>query len=188
MPYDAHATRGRLLAAAIEEFSARGLAGGRVDRIAGAAGANKRAIYDYFGDKEGLFDAAVARVVGDLNEANPLLEDELPEYAGRLFDYLHAHPQAVRLTSWWRLERPALTPGLQPGWVAHLRAVGSGQAGQIDPADLIVFIIGLANAWFLSASELLPAIGEDPGDPDRLAAHRVMVVEAARRLSDPGSS
>ena len=50
-----------------------GLAGGRVDRIAAAAAANKRAIYDYFGDKEGLFDAAVSRVVGDLNEANPLL-------------------------------------------------------------------------------------------------------------------
>lgn len=183
MPYDAHATRERLLAAAVEEFSARGLAGGRVDRIAAAAAANKRAIYDYFGDKEGLFDAAVAQVVSDLNEANPLLEDALPEYAGRLFDYLHAHPDAVRLTSWWRLERPRLAPGLQPDWVAHLRAVGARPPGKIAPPDLIVLVIGLANAWFLSASELLPAAGEDPGDPGRLAAHRSMVVEAARRLT-----
>jgi len=183
MPYDAHATRERLLAAAVEEFSARGLAGGRVDRIAAAAAANKRAIYDYFGDKEGLFDAAVAKVVSDLNEANPLLEDALPEYAGRLFDYLHAHPDAVRLTSWWRLERPRLTPGLQPDWVAHLRAVGTRPPGKIAAPDLIVLVIGLANAWFLSAFELLPAAGEDPGDPGRLAAHRAMVVEAARRLT-----
>jgi AcrR family transcriptional regulator len=188
MPYDAHATRERLLAAAIEEFSARGLAGGRVDRIAAAAAANKRAIYDYFGDKEGLFDAAVTRVVGDLIEANPLLEDDLPEYAGRLFDYLHSHPQAVRLTSWWRLERPQLTTGLQQDWVAHLRALGARPTGQIDPPDLVVFTIGLANAWFLSASELLPAAGEDPDDPRRLAAHRAMVVEATRRLSESGRS
>ena len=183
MPYDAHATRERLLAAAVEEFSARGLAGGRVDRIAAAAAAHKRAIYAYFGDKEGLFDAAVTQVVSDLNEANPLLEDELPEYAGRLFDYLHAHPDAVRLTSWWRLERPRLTPGLQSDWVAHLRAVGTRSPATIAPPDLIVLVIGLANAWFLSASELLPAAGQDPGDPGRLAAHRAMVVEAARRLT-----
>jgi AcrR family transcriptional regulator len=185
MPYDAPATRERLLAAAVEEFSARGLAGGRVDRIAAAAGANKRAIYDYFGDKEGLFDAAVARVVSDLNEANPLLEDELPVFAGRLFDYLHSHPEAVRMTSWWRLERPHLAPGLQPDWVVQLRAVGTRPPGKIAPADLIVFVIGLANAWFLSASELLPVVGEDPGSPGRLAAHREMVMEAARRLSEP---
>jgi AcrR family transcriptional regulator len=186
MPYDAHATRERLLAAAVEEFSARGLAGGRVDRIAAAAAANKRAIYDYFGDKEGLFDAAVAQVVSELNQANPLPEDDLPGYAGRLFDYLHAHPDAVRLTSWWRLERPHLTAGLPPDWGTRLRAVGARTSGTIAPADLVVFVIGLANAWFLSASELLPAAGEDPGDPARLAAHRAMVVEAARRLSQPG--
>ena len=185
MPYDARATRERLLAAAVEEFAARGLAGGRVDRIAAAATANKRAIYDYFGDKEGLFDAAVSLVVSDLNEANPLLED-LPEYAGRLFDYLHAHPDAVRLTSWWRLERPHLTAGLPTDWLTRLRGVGTRTSGAIAPADLVVFVIGLANAWFLSASELLPAAGEDPGDPARLAAHRAMVVEATRRLSAPG--
>jgi hypothetical protein len=124
-------------------------------------------------------------VVTDLNAANPLLEDDLPEYAGRLFDYLHAHPEAVRMTSWWRLERPQLTPGLPPDWVAHLNSVGTRPPSTIAPADLIVFVIGLANAWFLSASELLPAAGEDPGDPGRLAAHRTMVVEAARRLTEP---
>ena len=47
MPGDAQATRGHLIAAAIEEFSARGLAGGRVDRIAAAAHANKAQIYHY---------------------------------------------------------------------------------------------------------------------------------------------
>jgi hypothetical protein len=80
-----------------------------------------------------LFDAAVARVVSDLNEANPLLEDKLPEYAGRLFDYLHAHPEAVRLTSWWRLEGPQLTPGLRPDWVAHRAMVVEATRRLSDP-------------------------------------------------------
>jgi AcrR family transcriptional regulator len=185
MPYDAQATRERLLSAAVEEFSTWGLAGARVDRIASAAKANKRAIYDYFGDKEGLFDAALTRVVNDLNAANPLLEGDLPEYAGRLFDYLQAHPEAVRMTSWWRLERPQLTAGLQTDWVARMRAVGTRHAGGIGPVDLVILVIGLANAWFLSAAELLRTTGEDPDDPRRLAAHRAMVVAAARRLSEP---
>ena len=183
MRYDAQATRERLLTAAIEEFATRGLAGGRVDRIAAIAAANKRAIYDYFGSKEQLFDAALARVVNDLNAANPLLEDNLPEYAGRLFDYLQAHPEAVRMNSWWRLERPQLAPDLAPDWVSQLRAVNDRSTGTIGPVDLVILIIGLANAWSLSAPELLAAVGQSAADPARLATHRSKVIEGARRLS-----
>jgi AcrR family transcriptional regulator len=186
MPYDAQATRERLLDAAIAEFSALGLAGGRVDRIAASAQANKRAIYDYFGDKEGLFDAALSRVVFDLNAANPALADDLPAYAGRLFDYLQTHPEAVRMTTWWRLERPRLTTGSDDAQ-RELISAAEQWAGsdQIAGVDLLVLVLGLANAWFLSAFELLPIAGQDPGDPARLAAHRAMVVEAARRMTGP---
>jgi AcrR family transcriptional regulator len=187
MPYDAHATRERLLQAAIEEFSALGLAGGRVDRIAAAAAANKRAIYDYFGDKDGLFDAALNRVVADLNAANPARPDDMPTYAGRLFDYLQAHPEAVRMTTWWRLERPRLTTGSEAEQTALVRAAEGAGSDAISGVDLLVLVLGLANAWFLSAFELLPVAGQDPGDPQRIAAHRAMVVEATRRLSASAS-
>ena len=181
MPYDAQATRERLLTAAVDEFAARGLAGGRVDRIAAAADANKRAIYDYFGDKEGLFDAALERVVADLNAANPPVDNDMPVYAGKLFDYLQNHPEAVRMTTWWRMERPRLTTGSQRAQEALVRS--SEGAGAITGVDLLVLVLGLANAWFLSAFELLPIAGQDPADPERLAAHRATVVEAARRLA-----
>ena len=52
-----HRTRQRILAAALQEFSARGFAGARVDRIARRARANKRMLYHYFSSKEGLFRA-----------------------------------------------------------------------------------------------------------------------------------
>lgn len=64
-PRDSAATRARILGAAIDEFSAYGLAGGRIDRIAEAARANKRSIYVYYGQKEGLFNAGLHRVIGD---------------------------------------------------------------------------------------------------------------------------
>ncbi len=59
MSYDAEATRRRIFEAATAEFSARGLAGARIERIATEARANKQAIYLYFGGKEKLFGAVV---------------------------------------------------------------------------------------------------------------------------------
>src|ERR1700744_938986 len=56
MPRDSEATRTRILEAAIEEFSAHGLAGARIDRVAEAAAANKRSIYVYFKSKEKVID------------------------------------------------------------------------------------------------------------------------------------
>ena len=52
---DPERNRGRILAAALEEFARYGLGGARVDRIAARAGANKRMLYYYFGNKEELF-------------------------------------------------------------------------------------------------------------------------------------
>ena len=58
---DPKRTRERILAAALKEFSAKGLAGARVDRIARRARINKRMLYHYFGDKEDLFREVLAR-------------------------------------------------------------------------------------------------------------------------------
>lgn len=57
---DADRTRKEILTAAIEEFSARGLLGARVDAIAERIHTTKRMIYYYFGSKEGLYRAALA--------------------------------------------------------------------------------------------------------------------------------
>ena len=56
----------RILQAATEEFARYGLGGARVDRIAARAGANKRMLYYYYGNKEDLFlavlEASYARI------------------------------------------------------------------------------------------------------------------------------
>lgn len=56
---DGTLTRGKIMRAAAEEFSAKGLAGARVDEIAKSAGANKSLIYQYYGSKDGLFAAVL---------------------------------------------------------------------------------------------------------------------------------
>ena len=101
---DSAATRRRLLQAAREEFTERGIAGARVDRIGLAANANKAQIYHYFGDKDGLFDAVLERFTEEAVGAVAIDADDLPGYAARLFDYHFDHPGLLRLVTWARLE------------------------------------------------------------------------------------
>jgi AcrR family transcriptional regulator len=54
-PHDAEATKDALLRAAANVFAEVGFDGARVDEIADRAGINKRMIYSYFTDKEGLY-------------------------------------------------------------------------------------------------------------------------------------
>jgi AcrR family transcriptional regulator len=185
MVRDAAATRIRILDAAVEEFAAYGLAGARIDRIAQNASANKRALYEHFSSKEGLFAAALDRVLGDLLQAVPLTEDDLPGYAGRVFDYTLEHPEAMRMNLWCKLERPDLGRDQTIDYAAKVQAMTAGEdssASGLPPTDLIVLVYGLAIAWFINPDELLRADGSDPGSPERLAAHRAALVEAARRL------
>jgi AcrR family transcriptional regulator len=188
MARDSSATRARILDAAIDEFTAYGLAGARIDRIAETAGANKRSIYVYFENKELLFNTALHRVLSDLTAAVPLTEDDLPGFAGRMFDYTLANPQAVRMNLWRRLERPAAGPNEKDLYATKINAMTTGRsssASGLPPTDLIVLIFGLAASWMISPDDLLSADGSDPASPDRIAVHRAALVEAARRICAP---
>ena len=69
-------TRQKILDAALAEFASYGLGGARVDRIAQRAGANKRMLYYYFGDKEGLFLAALENRYEHIRSAEQALDLE----------------------------------------------------------------------------------------------------------------
>ena len=187
MPRDAAATRARILDAAVAEFSAVGLAGARIDRIAEASGSNKRMIYVYFGDKEGLFEAALQGTLGELMAAVPITEDDLPGYATRLFDHVTAHPQAWRLSMWRQLERPTSGPQaaeLYRDKVTAMRsaAAADGTISGLPAVDLLVLVQAMAGAWLVSPVDLLTADGGEPMSTERLAAHRRALDAAVRRL------
>lgn len=190
MARDSAATRARILDAAIDEFTAHGLAGARIDRIAEAAEANKRSIYVYYESKERLFSTALHRVIGDVTEAVPLTVEDLPGYAGRLFDYLLTHPEAWRMGLWLQLERPAAGPDEAAAYAEKVETMTGGRSNPtvsgLPAIDVIVLIIGLCRGWFISPEGLLAAGGGDPQSPERIAVHRAALVEAVRRLSSPG--
>jgi AcrR family transcriptional regulator len=102
---DAAKTRQRILDAATAEFSAFGMAGARVDRIAAASGSNKAMIYKYFGSKDELFDAVFDAAVVQTQRDVPIDVDDLPEYIARLWDWHRSHPEPLRISRWDALER-----------------------------------------------------------------------------------
>ncbi|MFF3859792.1 TetR family transcriptional regulator [Streptomyces sp. NPDC002209] len=190
MARDSSATKARLLDAAFSEFAAYGIAGARVDRIAEAAQANKRLIYVYYGNKEQLFDAVLQRALETGSESVPFSAEDLPGYAGAVFDHLIAQPSLMRLVVWKQLERPGVTDTEADSYRGKIAVVEEAQrAGRVDaaldPADVLTLVMGLSQAWFGAVGG--PAAGDSGTGwaPERLARHRAAVVEAVRRITAP---
>jgi AcrR family transcriptional regulator len=162
MARDADATRRRLIAAAIEEFAAHGLAGGRVDRIAAAARANKAQIYHYFGSKDALFDAAFEAMVTEIIADVPPEADDLAAYAGHLFDSYERRPEVRRMAAWRRLERGDSYPPLESIVHSNRTTIGAiaaaQEAGKISdrfaPVDLLALVLVIAAMWPALTHEL----------------------------------
>jgi AcrR family transcriptional regulator len=189
VPYTPEETKRRLLAAAVDEFSANGLAGARVDRIAQAADANKERIYAYFGDKEGLFGAALESTLLAVIHAVPITGegvDAVLDYAASVFDYQLAHPELPRLLAWEGLERT--TPvAFDARALAHTRKIAQIRAvlpglDEATAAELLLTIVTLSDGWqvFRSIDQLYS--GGRTHLPERIAARRAFVLRTVRSL------
>ncbi len=73
---DSAASRAAILQAALNEFSSAGYEGARVDRIADKAGVSKPLLYDYFGDKDDLYAAALREAYVQIRQAETQLSLE----------------------------------------------------------------------------------------------------------------
>lgn len=147
--HDAEGAREAILNAAEEVFAEHGYDGARVDAIAAKAGYNKSLLFQYFGDKLGLYTEIIKRADKEMSGLQgsllaPLLEDEtIATDAGKfrtlletivtgLFDYLVAHPRLVRILNWEAAE----------GWQMFAKF-----ASQFDTEDAEVFEKLFNRAW-----------------------------------------
>ena len=121
-------SRERILSAAFKEFAAKGFAGARVDLIAKEAAINKRMLYHYFGDKEGLFKAVLHRKVSERRAWAANLSSDPAERLPFWFKAACHDADWVRLLEWEALQddgqkvidekkRRAMTAG----WLKRLR-------------------------------------------------------------------
>jgi len=149
---DPKRTRERILAAALSEFSSRGLAGARVDRIARRARINKRMLYHYFGNKDDLFREIMRRKIEERAAWATAAPDDPGETLSHWFRLACEDVDWVRLVEW-----EALSVGDGPvlSETERRRAFDSGVAklrrGQargflprrLDPRQLLLSMIGL---------------------------------------------
>jgi AcrR family transcriptional regulator len=189
MAWNTERTKELLLAAATAEFSSKGLAGARVDRIAAAAGVNKERIYQYFGKKDELFDAVLAAELVRVMTEVPIRglgPDAFGEYAGRLFDRHTTDGVLPRLLFWEGLERGEET--VSRATRSDHCAIKVGQVLDVlpgiertDAADLLITVITLCDGW-----PVLPQIDTllAGSSPARTARRRAFIVRTATLLAD----
>ena len=193
---DPERTRASILSSATAEFARYGLGGARVDRIAERAGANKRMLYYYFGDKEGLFLAVLEHTYAGIRAAEQelhLLGSPPVEAVARLVEftwrYYLDHPEFLTLLNSENLHkgrhvrRSRRVPEMHSHLVALLRDVlrrgerqGLFRKG-VDPVQLYISIAGEGYFYLSNRYTLSRIFGRDLMAPRALAGR-------ARHISD----
>ncbi len=171
---DPKRTRERIFAAALREFSTRGLAGARVDRIARRARINKRMLYHYFGNKDGLFRAIMRRKLEERVAWATAAPDDPGETLTHWFKLACEDVDWVRLIEWEALavgDGPLLSEAERrrafDSGVAKLRAVqakGLLPRG-LDPRHLLLFMMGLTTFPLAFPQVTRLVTGLVPADP-----------------------
>ncbi|HET7625685.1 MAG TPA: TetR/AcrR family transcriptional regulator [Verrucomicrobiae bacterium] len=97
-------SRERILESALKEFAAKGFAGARVDCIARQARINKRMLYHYFGDKEGLFREVLRRKMAERAAWLASAPEDPIERLPYWFDLAFRDRDWIRLLEWESLQ------------------------------------------------------------------------------------
>lgn len=173
---DPEKSRANILQAARIEFARCGLGGARVDQIAKIAGINKRMLYYYFGNKDGLFCAVLEANYAhkrDSEKALALEQEEPVEAIRKLialtWGYYLKHPEfltllnSANLHQAKHLKKSKEVRKMHTPFVSMIKSVLDKGVSQevfkkdVDPAQLYISIAGLAY-FYLSNQYTLSAI------------------------------
>jgi AcrR family transcriptional regulator len=177
---DPERTKDLILQAGVTEFSAKGLGGARVDAIAKRAGANKRMLYHYFGNKRDLFLAVLEHIYEEIRreEADLHLEKLDPVTGMRRliefsFNYYVDHPHFIRLLNSENLHharhlrRSTRVREMHSPFIAMIRGLLRRGVRQgvfrdgVDPVQLYISIAGLGYFYFSNIHTLSTIFGKD---------------------------
>jgi len=155
-------TKAAILAAGRVEFAERGFEGARVDAIAERAGANKRLLYHYFGNKEELYSAVLLDAYQEIRQGERGLSldqyepvDAMDRLVRFTFRHFLANPWFTKLLSTENVENARFLkqlpdiPGLHSPLVGQIRAIleRGNETGvfrrDVDPIQLYISIAAL---------------------------------------------
>jgi AcrR family transcriptional regulator len=195
-PRDPERTRAAILRAATAEITTKGLNGARVDTIAKRARVNKRMLYHYFGNKQGLYLSVLEETYAAIRNAEIGLNlTELDPAAGMrklvlfTWQYFIDHPEFLSLLATENLNRASYLKKSKRIRHLHAPLVGmiSGLLERgakekifrsgIDPVDLYISIAALGFFYMSNRHTLSTIFGRDLGTPPRLAQRGEHIVD-----------
>ncbi|MDO9414300.1 MAG: TetR/AcrR family transcriptional regulator [Pseudolabrys sp.] len=193
---DPERTRAAILRAATAEITANGLSGARVDAIAERAGVNKRMLYHYFGDKQGLYLAVLEHTYAAIRSAETALNLEKLDPADGMrklvlftWQYFIDHPEFLSLLVTENMNRAAYLKKSKQIRNLHGPLVGMievllkrGAAGKlfrtgVDPIELYISIAALGFFYMSNRHTLSTIFGEKLNAPERLEKRGEHIVD-----------
>ncbi len=191
------ATRGKILAAAIREFSKQGLAGARIGTIAAKAKVNKALLYYYFRDKQALYTAALEDVAGKVaGTALAVLElkcspgERMLRLVVQHFDRILGHHgfQALmqqemvrfregRADAMHIIAKKAFQPMFLRVQETVREGIRTGELCDVDWMQMLYAALGANVFFFLSAPMIQLLTPSNPLEPSAIAARRRSAIE-----------
>jgi AcrR family transcriptional regulator len=189
-------TRAAILRAATQEITAKGLTGARVDTIAKRSRVNKRMIYHYFGDKDGLYLAVLEETYTGIRTAEFGLHladrdpvEGMRELVEFTWNYFIKHPEFLSLLATENLHRARflktskrirdlhspLVSMISDVLVRGARA-GLFRSG-VDPVQLYISIAALGFFYLSNRHTLSTIFGRDLIAPSALADRKKHIDE-----------
>ncbi|MDR7481555.1 MAG: TetR/AcrR family transcriptional regulator [Armatimonadota bacterium] len=189
------ATREAILDAAERLFAAKGYEGTSLGEIGRAARVSRGTPGYFYGSKERLYRAVLERALTAAREvltqararaatAGGAPEALLREAIGSYLAFLAARPTFVRLIEWETLSgarflgaSPAHIGGLREALAVTQEELARGALRSVDPAHLLLSVMGLCWFPFAHADSLTRSLKLDPRTPAFLAARRAHIVD-----------
>ena len=197
---DPERTRDTILQAAMEEIVAHGLGGARIDKIAERAKSNKRMIYHYFGDKEGLYAEVldhgltkmrIAETSLRLSECSPL--EGVEAIVRFVWRYFIENPEILSLLETENLHRARYLQASANGrllnhqLVEQLRGLldwGAAEGGfrrDVDPLNVFLSSLSLSFFYLSNRYTLSTIFNKDLEDASALAQWENHIVHVVTR-------
>ncbi len=182
-------TRERILSAALEAFAEQGFDGATTRDIATRAGVNLGLLPYHFGDKSGLWKAAVERAFAEMQSGvDAALADAAGDEREHLRRLIRAHvrfvahnPAFIRI-----MHDEGKRRGPRMRWLVdrHVKPLYEGLRSFLDgaqrarflpaaipPVHFLYALVGAAGVIFHQSEECKRLAGVDPFDPEVVEAH-----------------
>tara|TARA_R110002020_G_scaffold115609_4_gene265700 strand:- start:5198 stop:5878 length:681 start_codon:yes stop_codon:yes gene_type:complete len=193
---DSARTKAEILVAGRAEFAERGFEGARVDAIAALAGANKRLLYHYYGNKEELYRAVLLDAYQEIRRGERALSldqfgpvEAMDRLVRFTFRHFLANPWFPRLLNTENIENARFLKTMPDIQALHSPLVGQittivergADAGvfrrDVDPVQLYISIAALGFFYVSNMATLSVIFARDLSGIDMVQEREAQAVQ-----------